>query len=98
MRNESQTIVISKYNCDHLKNELQEICISIDIQEHKFGKNKSIIVYNGYEFFFERFMNSISNNTNIDPDIVFKKGDNCSPGMYKLGSLDNKNYTSLYHL
>lgn len=97
MQNESQTIVISKYNCNYIKNEIQKTNISIDIQEHKFGKNKGIIIYDGYEFFFERFINSISNNTNIDPDMVFKKGDKCAPGMYKLGSLDNRNYKSLFY-
>lgn len=98
MGNKSQTIVISKYNCSYIKSELQKTNVSINIKKHKFDANKSIIIYEGYEFFFKRFIDSINEDTDIDPDTVFKKGDKSAPGMYKLGSLNNKNYKSLFFI
>lgn len=93
MPGEESQIIISKYNSSKLEKEINNMNMLTDIKVHNFGNNERIVVYNGFEFLYDQFLREFS-KTELNEDIVKKKGSSDAPGMFKLGSLENKNYKS----
>lgn len=91
MTNSLCEVIISEYNYDKIKVELDRLNIPINIHSHNFGSDQSIIVYDGYDFYFENFERHFRRKSDLDITIV-KRGDKKAPGLFKSGSLDDKKY------
>lgn len=95
MPNKLCKVIISEYNYDKIKRALNKLDIPIKIDSHNFGLKRNVIVYDGSKFRFENFVGQFNRKTDLNTDIIVKRGSDEAPGLFKLGTLEDNRYKDI---
>lgn len=92
---ESPVKVVVLSDDDNIIESLSKIDMEFELEVRDLALEDDYIVYTGAAFFYERFEEKLDGIDDIPNEMLIKKGSNEAPGMYKLGSLEDKKYTEM---
>lgn len=88
-----RVVVISKD--EHIKDQLDTIGMEFETEYKNLSLDRDYVIYVGDEFFYDRFSEKFENETDLDKDVLVKKGSDEAPGMYSLGTLQDSEYREI---